>query len=438
DMELLPADCLREIFKVLQDDTSSLYSKKSRSILKILVTCLPETSKNILLNNNIDVSSFTSRRPLLFHYVRYIQSLSFKNILHLGVTLYKSGNEEMPNQSDSRDDKLKHQVSSRDTYCIQLILQEFFKMFMSQCVNFKFLDLRNLKVTFPYFLGADKCLMGLRELQCDSKISSEIFCRLAQICRNLEHISVECHEEFDNLGLAVLIECQRNLKKVELVGVIGSRFYSGFNLAQSVAKQANSVHHLLLKGETPCIPLSIISPCINIRILDLHFEHDRVINIFDDLESISFPNLRVLRAGKGFPRLHILEGFIEKIDGCLEELVIYGERPPITEPRLEFNRILTSNCRKLRVLTLWCMTLNLNYVKEILISCRDLEILSIHSCIEYEARRVFEVLKDSAPTKLSRLRLEGRWIWENSATALVEFLEFWKDTRLYPSVFYLQ
>ncbi|CAG8467108.1 11003_t:CDS:2 [Acaulospora colombiana] len=395
-MELLPADCLREIFKVLQDDTSALYSclfvnrlwcenvveflwrnwdihkslddqEKSRTILEILVTCLPESSKSLLLNNNIDVSSFISRRPLLFHYVRYIQSLSFRNILLLGITLYESGNDEMPSQPDNRDEKLKH-----------------------------------------------------------------------QICRNLEHISVECHEEFDNLGLAVLIECQRNLKKVELVGVYGSRFYSGFNLAQSVAKQANSVRHLLLKGETPCIPLNIISPCINIQILDLHFEHDRVINIFDDLESISFPNLRILRAGKGFPRLHILESFIEKINGCLEELVIYGERPPITEPRLEFNQILTRNCRKLRILTLWCMTLNLQYVKEILIACGDLEILSIHSSIEYEARRVFEVLKDSAPAKLSRLRLEGRWIWENSATSLVEFLESWKNIRFQPSVFYLQ
>src|SRR5687767_7605607 len=90
----LPADCLNEIFESLEDKktlyscllVNRLWCEVSVRILwgsvwnyNTLITCLPNESKEILLNNEIIISSPTSKPPL-FNYITFIKRLSIDEI----------------------------------------------------------------------------------------------------------------------------------------------------------------------------------------------------------------------------------------------------------------------------------------------------------------------------------------------------------------------
>src|SRR5687767_15029724 len=89
----LPADCLIDIFECLEDlDLRScllvnrLWCESSVQILwkniqnyNTLIACLPNISKEILNQNEIIISTPTSKPPL-FNYVTFIKTLSIREI----------------------------------------------------------------------------------------------------------------------------------------------------------------------------------------------------------------------------------------------------------------------------------------------------------------------------------------------------------------------
>src|SRR6266540_347068 len=133
------AECLYEIFEYLEDKTdlyscllvNRLWCKVSVRILwtniqnyHTLVTCLPNESKEILRRNEIIISTPTSKPPL-FNYVAFIKSFSMneiggkiKNILKKHLSIRFNNNK------------------------YTVVLQEIFKMFMSQ------ISLKNLNFNY--------------------------------------------------------------------------------------------------------------------------------------------------------------------------------------------------------------------------------------------------------------------------------------------------
>ena len=117
----LPADCLKEIFEYLDEVTlrsclltNRLWCQVSVRILwkniqncNTLVTCLPNESKEILHQNEIIISTPTSKPPL-FNYVAYIKNLSTYEICR------KIGKIEIL-QNHDKDKRI-------------LVIQEAFKM----------------------------------------------------------------------------------------------------------------------------------------------------------------------------------------------------------------------------------------------------------------------------------------------------------------------
>ncbi len=127
----LPADCLNDIFDYLQDkvDLSScllvnrLWCEVSVPILwtniqnyRTLIACLPNESKEILHENEIIISPPTSKPPL-FNYVRFIKSFPSKCIV------YRIGKILTTHQSIYSQNFENNKL---------IVLQEIFKMFMSQ------------------------------------------------------------------------------------------------------------------------------------------------------------------------------------------------------------------------------------------------------------------------------------------------------------------
>src|ERR1051325_9315537 len=102
----LPADCLVEVFENLEDkitlhscllvcrswceisvrtlwkdiwDFKDIITHRSSAILSILIACLPNDSKELLHNNEIFISTPTSKPPL-FNYASFCKVLSIDEI----------------------------------------------------------------------------------------------------------------------------------------------------------------------------------------------------------------------------------------------------------------------------------------------------------------------------------------------------------------------
>src|SRR3954451_629019 len=123
-MSKLPADCLNEIFNYLEYDKVTLYScllvnrlwcDVSVRILwrdirnyNTLIACLPNSSKEILYNNRIIISTPTSKSPI-FNYAAFCMVLSINQVNYEVKRL------------------LENQRSQNLTYSIYIVTQEIFK-----------------------------------------------------------------------------------------------------------------------------------------------------------------------------------------------------------------------------------------------------------------------------------------------------------------------
>src|SRR6266487_2617652 len=140
-MSQLPADCLNEIFEYLEKDkvtlrscllVNRLWCEITVRILwrnirnyNTLIACLPSESKEILYRNRIITSTSISKPPM-FNYASFCKFLSADEI----------------NYNVERIIKKQQQSTLNDNLCI--ILQEVFKLFMSQISSLRKLEFFDL------------------------------------------------------------------------------------------------------------------------------------------------------------------------------------------------------------------------------------------------------------------------------------------------------
>src|SRR5436305_6907671 len=131
----LPADCLNEIFEYLEDDKITLRScllvshlwcevsvrilwrniwsfnqlKVKPAILRTLISCLPNESKELLNENGIFISTPTAKPPL-FNYAAFCKVLSIDEICQMIDRVLK---DEITTQSVKKD-----RLSLMDTRCL--------------------------------------------------------------------------------------------------------------------------------------------------------------------------------------------------------------------------------------------------------------------------------------------------------------------------------
>src|SRR4051812_36199527 len=174
-MSKLPADCLNEVFEYLEEDKATLracllvnrlWCEVSVIILwrsirnyNTLIACLPNESKEILYQNGIITSASASSNPLTFNYASYCKVLSISQI------------------DNEICQFLRNQQSVLSQNLNIIIIQEIFKLLMSQISSLKVVNLylsSNIP-NFTSFPGANNCLKELSELHCVSDIYSEFF-----------------------------------------------------------------------------------------------------------------------------------------------------------------------------------------------------------------------------------------------------------------------
>src|SRR6266540_1425115 len=212
----LSADCLDKIFKYLEKDkvalcscllVNNLWCEVFVQILwtniqnyNTLIACLPHESKELLHENEIIISTPTSK-PTLFNYVAFIKNLSMSKIF------YNLRN-------------LLHQpISSERFDKVILIIQKIFKMVMNQ-ISLKRLEFHNSRsfsddIPFTIYPGAIDCLRNLSELKCDAFICSGFLSQISKICHNLQSLELYIQDTSDEL--ANLISIQQDLKYLSII-----------------------------------------------------------------------------------------------------------------------------------------------------------------------------------------------------------------------------
>ncbi|CAG8446311.1 9917_t:CDS:2 [Funneliformis caledonium] len=404
----LPADCLREIFEFLHDDTKSLHSfllinrlwcettvpilwrntrnwlsnshfndKSTQILFTTLLSCLPEDSKKLLSDNGIIIPPPTAQPPL-FEYAAFCRRLYYNDICY--IVEVAIGDRQLGN--------------SRNLYGKHLIKQEMFRMFLTRCSTIDFLDISDRNVPdlpLPYFAGAETSLSHLCELRCNMEIPPSIFYRMAQICRNIESLFIGYYP-FDNDGLATLIEVQKRLKNFECQSQI--RYTETLedkppyvNIASALATCSNTLTNLTFGGDLICIPSSTIAEIVNLQVLKLDFNHfNRNLNeeILESLEFTAFPNLKMLKMGGILAPLIMLGRLIRRTRNNLESISLHGWSKPDPKPIGTFNRVVAQYAPKLKYLT----------------TCLDNPL---------DGDLLFEMLGNLCHEKFSKLRIAGKW-----------------------------
>ncbi|CAG8445987.1 5395_t:CDS:1 [Diversispora eburnea] len=432
----LPADCLDGILQHLHDDAGSLFSCmlvnrlwcksvvpilwsnpwQSRQLLidstprpfivRTLLSCLSEESKQIFKKNGIVFSTQTSRYPL-FDYVGYCQYLSPSVI-----DIVKKETVGDNNESDLPR-----------TYRETLVEQEFYKMFMAR-TYLKSLVLP--KIPLSYCPGANVCLEKLRELKCHTDCSPELYYGLAQISRNILKLNIYPCDE-DNEGLIALIKLQNGLQSLVLKS--SENFVSECpRMGFALKTQAHSLKYIKIR-KSLCISPTILSSFVNLRILQLDLT-TRIHNM-EQFANIYLPKLEILDIfrDENTP-FNIYIRFIENVSQRIQR--IYWESISLPKNSSEIRKylqVLSLSSATLKFITIWWDEDCMDILYHLLISCHKLEAIRICCPIEEElsnkGNKIFEILKKAAPRNLSILNLHIKWAY--SDIVLQDFLESWRD-----------
>ncbi|PKC07323.1 hypothetical protein RhiirA5_500754 [Rhizophagus irregularis] len=378
----LPADCLNEIFEHLENEKFTLQScmlvnrywcgvsvrifwrnvrNYNTSNFSTLIACLPITSKEILYNNGIVISTPTLKTPA-FNYASFCKVLSVNRV-------YYKIEKLLENQQNISPQSLKNYTP--------VVAQEIFQMFMKEISSLRSLSFYSYPdMTFNiYFIGAKDCLKNLTELCCSSDISTEIFYQLSQTCYNIQSLTIGFERTITD-GIADLISVQRNLKSFDMMLCHGLRVDEQTNIIFSslMSKIPNTLIKLNVYGRNNYFSLPFIANLSNLQKLKLSFDNNKYFVNFEKLQYTIFPQLQILKIPEKYPINGLLIKFLENNGKNLKEIYI-GENKFNCDNSL--NLAIAKFCPNLKKISVGIYYYELETLKIIFNNCKDLESIKI-------------------------------------------------------------
>ena len=183
----------KKLFSWYQDYRDGKKVKESKKkLFNTILSCLPSPSKRILSNNNIKLPH---SNPPLFNYVSFCEFPSTEIVGGIINMIF----EEFSAEDSHRN----------------LLEQEIYKLFVSQCNNIKKLQWETSQ-PLPLFPGASTCFSQLNRLFVDiDLVDSNALYEMAQICKGLNYLTIyDCYQDLP--GLISLIDAQKNLTSVTI------------------------------------------------------------------------------------------------------------------------------------------------------------------------------------------------------------------------------
>jgi hypothetical protein len=386
-MSQLPADCLYEILKYLEDDKFTLNScilvnrfwcevsvrifwrnvwNYSISNFKTLIACLPNESKEVLNKYKIIIKIPASNSPT-FNYASFCKVLSIEQVYNKINLLLK---RSIPSQN-----------SNNIRNMAPILVQEILKLFIKQVPSLKKLEILSFwqwqspPIHFIFYPGAKDFFKNLSELHCSSNISPEFFYQLSQICYNIESFTIEARRIFSK-ELVNLIFVQKNIKYFDIMLGYGLTGNELFNIIPSLMeKLPNTLIKLKIYGnQHHYTSLSFIVNLINLQELVLYFSRDGCFGDFKNLQYANFPNLEILKIQDKCPKVDDLIKFLKNNGKNLKEIYI-GDDDGKSDNSV--NLVISEFCSNLKKLSVGIKSNELETLRIILSNCKYLESIKI-------------------------------------------------------------
>ncbi|EXX53765.1 uncharacterized protein OCT59_012730 [Rhizophagus irregularis] len=382
----------------------------------IIASYLSDDIKEFLKRLGIQ-KPLVSRKSLLFDYLSFCRNVDINVLSSIISTGSSSTNHQL------------------------FLQQEFCVVFMKNCQELKYFDMRSLKHQIFHFPEAKLCFESLYELKCDTSIDVSYFYGLARICQHIQKLMIiNITNEESNLGIVKLIEVQKNLRHFAWVD-----FFDGYiskvdpykEILLALEKKADTIDYLGIYLECLDHTLQKVLPKFHkIKTLITSFrnfsEEQLKVCVYHDLEifKIDYYDLKAASI--------IIEnsgGRLKKFFLVSYELDDYVD--DFEKDSLIFIRKVYENCPLIEYLS-HAFTPSKKHLSEfenLLKVCQNLKLLTLILCdmervitgdenILEIGEDLLKVLARSAPTSLREIRfLYG---FKFSLEALEEFLEKWR------------
>ncbi|GBC06700.1 hypothetical protein RclHR1_00070067 [Rhizophagus clarus] len=435
-MTELNIDCLNLIFKELRTDRVSLYpcllvnktwcslivpilwekhswclyhETSEKKLFNIIISSLPSTSKQILTDNNINLPSTIISKPLTFNYISFCKFFESETIDKIIRKLFN-------------DKKLKYNKRN-------LLEQEIYKLFVSECNNIKELELHTSR-PLPSFPGALTFFSNINKLTIKIDcIEPNTLHEMAKFCIYLNELTVHnCSQ--DNSGLISLIDAQKNLKIVSLYPHNKKKICEG--LREAIGRKGGTINNLCLYSIN-IIPLISLYSLERLLIYNFEYYGGNSIEMkkfLQYLEVSKFPNLQFLNV-LGLVCHKELAMLIKNTEGNLLEISISSKRVKSVHVGI-FIKSIADNCPKIKNLSFRITPEEFQLIKLILLNCRNLVKIKLDT-LYYENDVIVgdELLDDLAkfsPKSLTKLTLSGNWKF--SIEIFEKFLESCREHNL--------
>ncbi|GES86189.1 hypothetical protein GLOIN_2v1768717 [Rhizophagus clarus] len=301
-------------------------------------------------------------------------------------------------------DKCARAVSSKDVGKVSSILYfSVYKIIFEHCTEIRQIRLSDLPKMIIKNQNFNN-LSNLHELEICNFTTVKFFEKLVHVCKKIKKIRIITNAFKNSKELVNLFKVQQNLKIVHFLNNLNQCQV----LTEELSTQILSIEELIMKN----FMFEQIRTLSNLRRLEFTLStcSPQTVAAF---QNVSCPILEVLKFYHDFPPLNILAGFIEKTEGHLRYFYLEScsSMYPHSICQYSDTQLLLSSisksCPKIKSLTtILNITEDLNFLKYLLISCNELESLTLTN-IGYNHGKIID--ETISKTLENQLKINGNW-----------------------------
>ncbi|GBB95465.1 hypothetical protein RclHR1_02540019 [Rhizophagus clarus] len=366
----------------------------SKLLISTYISCLSESSKILLYENNIINLNQRISTPFCY-YNNLLRDLDFTELFFkVSYFLLNPEDENLDILTLEKSDPIGI-IKCYDNDLIDqkriLLFGELVKLFTSQpssrlIYNLKMVNwIKNKIRRYPHlqflsnFISPTSSSLNLSYLECQTCIPSQIFDELSKVISTIDEIYVKCDSYFggDNEGLFNFL-C--GLKKIHLLKIEFDHFkFKNFNNIIKFTSFITDNYELKIPSDEP-IPLDLslnFNKIIGFEITDSGIDSINIVRSWSNLQFLPFlTTLKIFTGTLIKLDLELYSDIIKKTNGNLLKLGISLDDGLFFHNIHLFNTISTY-CPKLKDFDLKIKGRLLYYIPLILQNCKDLEKINL-------------------------------------------------------------
>ncbi|GBC06699.1 hypothetical protein RclHR1_00070066 [Rhizophagus clarus] len=309
-----------------------------------------------------------------------------------------------------------------------LLRQEIYKLFVSQCKNIEELSWEEPQ-PLTLFPGASTCFPRLHSLSIRADpVSSEALYEMAKICKCLKILTIYEYSQ-ENYGLISLIDAQENLKEVSIYP--NNNRNDCKELIKALERKGDTITNLRLCSFSIMLP-SLLTSLINLKIGNYcadETDADKFKKFQQHLTVSEFPNLQVLHT-KELTCFKELSMLIEKTRGNIIKVSVDLAYKTAEDTGMLIKAI-AKYCPKIEKLSTCIEPNDFVHVKSLLLNCTNISSIVLDSFKFSESNNgdmLLDIISRFAPESLVDISISGNWNY--SINALESFLESFRERTL--------